>query len=69
MPRLPQWGMLCRVFQWGLVGFSPAKGEYPSEDNSTSSLGPGTIPRTEGSEDLVPDSILEKLPYCTSEEV
>ena len=49
-------------------GGSSSMGECPSEDNNTSP-GPGTIPRTEGDDDSILDSIWEKLPFHTLDEV
>ena len=50
-------------------GGSSSGGECPSEDNNTTSSGPGTVPRTEGGDDPILDSIWEKLPHKTLENV
>ena len=46
-----------------------SEGECPSQDDYTSAQSPGTVPRTNGDDDPILESIWEKLPHCTLEEV
>ena len=46
-----------------------SESECPSQDNNTSAPGPGTVPRTSGDDDPILESIWEKLPHRTLEEV
>ena len=46
-----------------------SEGECPSQDDNTSAPDPGTAPRTNGDDDPILESIWEKLPHCTLEEV